>query len=286
MQTRDLPPELAAKTFEIAVRRLADDLRYGQDPSPYLGPGVDYAQSRPFVDGDSVKDIDWRMTARRGRLHVKQYETVKSTPIYLVVDTSASMVYRSTPLSKHYLATLVAGGLALAALSRLSPVGLLGGGRQLHHPVSLSRAQMFQWLAALSRAGFDEPTRLAQRIDELTETLRSRHMVIVVSDLYDPGAVPALKRLAQRHDTIVLEIEDPAQRGRLSGGLFRGVEAETGRKFTAHGRSRWFDESAERPSTALARAGIDHLLLATDRPFVAPLRRFLADRANRGRNRR
>jgi hypothetical protein len=71
----------------------------------------------------------------------------------------------------------------------------------------------------------------------------------------------------------------------LRAGLFRGVEAETGRSFVAHGRSRWF--RGGRPSgPQLKQAGVDHLLLATDRPFVAPLRRFLSDRGGLTRNTR
>ena len=61
--------ELASRPLEIAVRRLADDLRFGQDTSPYVGPGIDYVQSRPYVVGDQVRDIDWRVTApRTGRM--------------------------------------------------------------------------------------------------------------------------------------------------------------------------------------------------------------------------
>lgn len=287
MNTSDLRPELTDHEFEIAVTRLADDLRYGLDASPYLGPGIDYLQSRPFVDGDSVKDIDWRVTARTRRFHVKEYEALKCMPIYLLVDTSRSMAVSSQPLSKQFLAVLVAGGLSLAALRRQSPVGLLtGGDRELHFPPSLSRTAMFRWLHALRRREFNGRTLLGKRLDEVGGYLRSCGLVILISDLHDPGVVPAAKRLVQRHDCVVLHLEDPAERGRLRGGFFRGVEAETGRLFAASGRSRWFNGSAERPARSLRSAGIDHILLSTDRPFVAPLRRFLADRGRLTRNRR
>ena len=43
--------------LEIAVRRLADDLRYGLDASRFVGSGIDYVQSRPFVEGDPVRHV-------------------------------------------------------------------------------------------------------------------------------------------------------------------------------------------------------------------------------------
>jgi uncharacterized protein (DUF58 family) len=286
MDCRHLPEELICRPLELAVRRLADDLRYGQDASPHVGAGTDYVQSRPYIFGDPVKDIDWRVTARTERVHVKQYEALKTMPVYLLVDTSASMACSSTPVSKRQMATILAGGLGLAALHRFSPVGLIGcGGRTLNFRPSLSRSRVFQWLHELSRCGQSEPTRLGARTDQLLGMVRSTSLVVVLSDLHDPQALPAIKRLGQRHDCLVLHLEDPAERGRLRGGLFRAAEAETGRSFVAHGLSRWFRRDAS-PGHVLKSAGLDYLLLGTDRPFLGPLRRFLADRGGLVRNTR
>lgn len=289
---QDLPPERASpavleRQFEIAVQRLADDLRFGFDSSPYLGSGVDYVQSRPYVPGDSAKDIDWKVTARTQRYHIKQYESLKSTPIYLVVDTSASMAVSSRPISKYRLAVLLAGGLALAGVRRLSPVGILAGGeRSLHVEPSLSRPQVFLWLQQLRECRFDEATKLGERLEQLSGHLVSRTLVVVLSDLHDAAAVRSIKRLGARHDCVAIQLEDPAERGRLRGGLLRGVEAETGRTFVAHGRTRWFSAEDILPAVELRRASVDHLLLSTAVPFVAPLRRFLRDRGGLTRNTR
>ena len=276
---------LDGRQFAIAVRRLADSLQYGTDSSPFVGSGVEYAQSRPYEAGDPVKQIDWRVTARMGRPFIKEYEAPKQMPIYLLIDTSGSMCVTSTSMSKYAWAVQIAGGLALAALARISPVGMIDcGERDLDARPSLSRHRMFLWLHQLRHYRFDEQTTLVEKLDQLSAVLTNRAMLIVLSDLRQPEAATRLKRLAQKHDCVVLQLTDPAERGRLRAGVFRGEEAETGEAFVGHGWSRWFrddDTAAE-----LRRGGIDHLELPMNEPFLHQLRGFLRKRDCLGRGAR
>ena len=276
---------LDGRQFAIAVRRLADSLQYGTDSSPFVGSGIEYAQSRPYEAGDPVKQIDWRVTARMGRPFIKEYEAPKQMPIYLLIDTSGSMCVSSTSMSKYAWAVQIAGGLALAALARMSPVSMIGcGERALTARPSLSRHRMFLWLHQLRHYRFDEQTTLVEKLDQLSAVLTNRAMLIVLSDLRQPEAANRLKRLAQEHDCVVLQLTDPAERGRLRAGIFRGEEAETGQALVGHGWSRWFrddDTAAE-----LRRGGIDHLELPMNEPFLHRLRGFLRKRDCLGRGTR
>jgi uncharacterized protein (DUF58 family) len=269
----------------LAVRKLANGLSYGTDHSPFVGSGVEYVQSRPYQEGDSVRAIDWRVTARMRRFYVKEYESPKSMPVYLLIDTSASMAVSSQPRSKYATALYIAGGLALAALDRVSPVGVVGvGERALRVRPSLSKRRVLEWVLALRRYRFDEGTLLGQRLRELAPTLAQRSLVIALSDLHDPGAIPALKHMAQLHDCVVLQLCDPAEVLRKGAGFLRASEAETGREFTTRGGRRWSDPAEQ--AAQWRRAGVDHLLIRTDQPFAHALRHLFRSRGWVGRGTR
>jgi uncharacterized protein (DUF58 family) len=282
IETHDV---LDARQFYLAVKKLADSLSYGTDHSPFLGAGVEYVQSRPYQYGDPIKLIDWKVTARTRKVHIKEYEAPKRMPVYLLVDTSASMAISSRYPSKYETAVFLAGGLALACLDRISPVGMLGvGGRSLHVRPSLSKDQILQWLHRLQTFRYDEPTSLGTRLIELTSSLTQRVLAIVLSDMHDPSALPALRRMAQEHDCAVMQLRDPAEERLRGVGFVRATEAETGRPFVVRGRLRGFDPSVVEDE--LKRAGVDCLLIRTDQPYVSRVRHYFKHRNLLGRGAR
>ena len=273
------------RQFEIGIRRLADSLSYGTDHSRFLGSGIEYVQSRPYEAGDPVRNIDWRVTARTDKFYIKEFESTKRMPCYLLFDTSASMTISSHAKSKYATALHIAGGLAFACLDRVSPVGIVGVGESgLRMRPSLSKAQIMQWLTGLCRFRYDESTSLARQIRELSPSLTQRVLIIVLSDLHDAEALLALKRLVQLHDLVVLQFQDPAEEGVRGSGFVRAREAETGQDFVSRGGRGRLDQDLV--NRELRRSGIDHLRIRTDRPYVHALRHFFEARGVLGRTAR
>lgn len=270
--------QLAHADFEMVARRLADDLAFGADASLFVGSGLEYAQSRPYEPGDSIRQFDWRLTAKTGKPYVKQYETLKRIAVYLVIDTSSSMSVASIPFSKHDMAIWIASAIGLVAQRRLSPVAVVGGGqRETRLEPSLAQGDLWRAIEPLRVQAQAEQTNLADRVRSLEPRLSRSSILVVISDLHDPDISSSLKHAAQKHDVIVLHLEDPAERRSLRAGFFRGIEAETGRMFLGGGRSKW--QGRPQIVQELIGAGVSYLHLRSDLPFIPPLRYFLASRA-------
>jgi len=275
------PDELARGDFEMVVRRLADDLAFGMDLSRFIGSGLEYAQSRPYSPGDPIKMMDWKITARLGKPFVKEYDTPKRTNVFIVVDTSASMGISSAMITKHDLAVWIASAIGLIAQRRMSPVGVIGGGeRETRLNPSLNRADLWQALDPLRASNLSEGTRLTDRLGDLDLRAKRSSVFIVISDLHDPDAIPAIRHASQKHDCVAIHLMDPAERGRLRAGFFRGQEAESGRSFVSHGGCAWGRDGEV--AADFARCATSYLRLQTDQPFIAPLRHFLSFRPMMG----
>jgi uncharacterized protein (DUF58 family) len=269
------------RQFEFEIKLLADSLSFGGDASRYLGSGLEYAQSRQYEPGDPVKLIDWRVTARTGKTFVKEYEAARQVPIYLAVDTSASMCISSVENSKYYWAVRLAAGIAQAALERLSPVGLIAGGdRDLRVTPSLSSQSLLQWAEQLRQHDFREQTQLSDRLRTLAASLKVRSLVFVLSDLHDPAALEVMELLAANHELVVLWLQDPAEAQLPRSGIFRAREAETGTRAVLHGRTKLKTSAQIRES--LVQSGIEFLHLPIAEPVLPRVRYFLKHRKSLG----
>jgi uncharacterized protein (DUF58 family) len=282
------PPEgLARGDFDLVVRRLADDMVFGTDASLFVGGGLEYASSRPYQIGDSVRLLNWRLTARTGRPYVRQYEALKRIAVYIVVDTSASMSVGSTSRSKHDIAVWMASALGLIAQRRMSPVAIVGAGeRTVPITPSLIRNDLWRAIEPLRLGDVSEQTHLGERLERLTMRAGRRSVFVVISDLHDPAAIGALRHAAQKHDCMVIHTQDPAEITPLRAGFYRGQEAETGRGFFGWGKKSAVEAHRVAETHAeLLRCGVDYLAVRTDESFIGPLRHFLASRgaAMRGR---
>ncbi len=123
------PASLAALgNLEFVARAVVEGFLIGLHRSPHRGFSVEFAENRPYVPGDDIRHMDWRMYGRSDRYYIKQYEEETNLRAYLALDTSRSMAWSSAPgriLSKLDYARLVAASLAYLLLRQGDATGLL-----------------------------------------------------------------------------------------------------------------------------------------------------------------
>ena len=87
---RELPAQLL-KQLEFKVLRKLDGFLFGDYTGLFYGPSLDLAEVREYQPGDEVRRIDWNVTARTNKLHVRQYREEREITGWLIVDLSPSM---------------------------------------------------------------------------------------------------------------------------------------------------------------------------------------------------
>jgi uncharacterized protein (DUF58 family) len=77
--------------LELLARQVVEGFITGLHQSPFHGFSVEFAEHRLYNNGESVKNIDWKLLARTDKLFVKQFEEETNLRCYLLLDTSSSM---------------------------------------------------------------------------------------------------------------------------------------------------------------------------------------------------
>ena len=93
-----LAKDIIKRVREIQVRtgRQVADVLAGQYVSVFKGQGIEFNEVRPYLPGDDIRTIDWRVTARTGSAHTKLFREERERPVLVIVDQRNSMFFGST----------------------------------------------------------------------------------------------------------------------------------------------------------------------------------------------
>lgn len=261
----------------------------GAHRSRLRGRGMDYRESRHYQPGDDIRTMDWRITARAGRAHVKVFDEERERPVVLLVDLGASMFFASRGVFKSVQAARLAALIGWSAIAHGDRIGALifgPGGHQELPPTAGRRGQMQLIRALLAAtdpiAGLattaPEPTlapppaALTTALIRLRRVARPGSLVVLLSDFYGRDADTArhLGRLARHSELVAIQIVDPLEQappppGRypISDGrghaLLDTLDRGTRSRYTAH-----FAAHHAAVQALIATAGCPLLRCATD----------------------
>lgn len=296
---RETPDRLLRRMQWAVLQPLATRLG-GDERSLIRGAGMELSEVREYQPGDDVRHIDWNITARTERPYVREAQTERALEVWLILDLSASIDWGTAECLKRDRAiefAAVAGQLLGKRGNRIG--ALLFADRPLAlAPPGAGRAHLLRLLGALrdeARQARPGATDLAAALLKAETVLRRRAVVLVVSDfLVQDGWQPVLRRLAQRHEVIAVQLSDPREAEIPDVGLLTLEDPETGAQLTVNTRDRKLRErfraaaqaQAEHIRAGLVGGGVDHLALSTDAALLPALVRFLAARRLRRATRR
>lgn len=290
-------PEVTAqlKRIELSTRGLVESLFSGEYHSIFKGRGLEFSDVREYQPGDDVRAIDWNVTARRGRLFIKELVEERQLTALVVVDLSASKAFGTGEKPNAHIAAEVAAILALAATSNNDRVGLLLVTDRVEWYVPPDTGRRHALRLVLEILAFNPEgrgTRLSEGIGFAEKVLRQRTTVFIVSDFLtstaaDPQLPHAMRKLAWDHDVVPIRLTDPATSELPNVGMLAVTDPETGRRHVVN-TSRRKIRDAHRERAVQARAVVDGIFrdlqldvvdIDTTEEYLPPLLGFFRARA-------
>ncbi|MEM6981193.1 MAG: DUF58 domain-containing protein, partial [Planctomycetota bacterium] len=201
-----LRPEVTTRIrrLELTARRVVEGFLSGMHRSPYFGQSIEFLQHRPYVAGDELRHIDWKVYARQDRLHVKQYEEETNLRLQLVLDCSGSMNYGRGDQNKFDFACSLAASLGYLALRQKDAAGLYAFDTQIRDsvPARSNQHQLHRMLNAMGTAAVEGETDLSMVARQVSAIIPRGGVVCVISDLLGMQSIsPGLQILrSQGHD--------------------------------------------------------------------------------------
>jgi uncharacterized protein (DUF58 family) len=233
---RLVSPESLAKLhhLEVAARIVVEGLQTGAHRSPHKGHSVDFADHRPYVPGDDLRHLDWKVLGRSDRLVLKRYEAETDLACELAIDGSASMSYQGerSSMSKYRYASILAATMAHLVLGQQDRVGLMLFSEQAVREIPAARQGQLERvchaLEAHTPAGGTDPRK---GLEHLNAPSVPKGLVVFISDfLADTDSIArAVDRLAHRgHDVALVWVLDPDEvdLGVATVSRFEGLESE------------------------------------------------------------
>jgi len=295
---RFLPPETLAKLgrCELSARGVVEGFISGRHKSPFKGFSVEFAEHRQYTPGDDLRNLDWRVLARKDRYFIKQYIDETNMRVTLLLDASGSMAYAGDeaaprdgrPLSKLAYAQYIAAMLGYLLVNQQDAAGLVTFDTALrtYLPARARASQVRSILETLDQTEPGGETALAKIFHDIAERIPRRGMVVILSDLYDDPAalIQALHHFRyRRHEVLLFHIvaEEELTFPFESYTKFQDLECSDNRlpidprtiRATYLTRMRAFLDEIE---AACGRLKIDYVRMNTRVPYDQALAEYLS----------
>jgi uncharacterized protein (DUF58 family) len=209
--------------IELLARQVVEGFITGLHQSPFHGFSVEFAEHRLYNDGESVKNIDWKLFARTDKLFIKQFEEETNLRCYLLLDTSSSMNFPDKGINKLQFSVYAVASLMYLFKRQRDAFGLGLFSDKLNW-ISQARstsAHLFHLYSQLEKA-YDSPksnatTNITDVLHHIAEEIHKRSMIVIFSDMlenqYNDEKLSSLFAAIQhlkynKHEVIIFNVND------------------------------------------------------------------------------
>jgi len=290
----------SAKGFSFLPKQPVHSLLAGRHASRLRGRGLEFEELRRYHEGDDVRAIDWRATARLGEPQLRVYTEERDRPVILLVDQRLSMFFGSRGAMK----SVVAAEAAALAAWRVTSLGDRVGGIVFSENVlgeirprarQAAIGPLFAAIVRANRALKADDSRAAEpglfnvALSNALRLLSHDGLLVLITDAAGANAetVRLVTEITAHNDVLCLFVFDPLEE--MLPDIGRVVVAEAGRQIeiqssSAGLRSRFAAGFAQRRSAIEGfsrRHAIPMLPLSTERDTMAQLQEMLGRRLAR-----
>ena len=282
------------RKIEIKTRGLSNEIFAGKYHTAFRGRGMSFSEVREYRAGDDVRDIDWNVTARSSKPHIKIYEEERELTMMLLVDVSGSRMFGTTERMKKNVITEIAAVLAFSAAQNNDKVGCIFFSDKVEKFIPPKKGKSHILMIIRELISFEPEssrTAISEAVRFMSNVSKKRCTTFILSDFMnsprDKAALEdALKIAGSKHDLVGIRVYDRREAELPDVGIVELQDAETGGKVWLDTSSRsvrehyarsW-EERSEAINELLRRNRIDTAMISTDGDYVVELIKLFKQR--------
>ncbi len=210
-------------SFRLLPRLKSGTTLSGRHNSLFRGRGLNFEELRHYRPGDDIRNLDWKVTLRTGRPHVRSYTEEKDRNVIICIDQRSAMFFASVQMMKSVVAAEVAAMCGWRALKDGDRVGFIiaANNALFYSKAQRSQNDLLKQLKRLSQA--NQSLNVASTDSEkvsfdqwiaLLKRVKLRHSTLIfISDWRDceEQHLDYLKQLQLHNDLLAIMVSDPLE---------------------------------------------------------------------------
>ena len=292
--TRFINPQVLHQigSLQLIAKTVVEGFIAGLHRSPYHGFSLDFAEYREYSPGDDVRRVDWNVYGRTDRFYVKKYEGETNAQVYILLDVSKSMAFKSQQLSKLDYARYLVASLAYFSMRQRDATGFISFNSRIrdHTPARVRQGHFFAILQHLEGLRSDEKTNLERAMEDFARITRRKGLVILISDFYqEVSEIIKSLRFFQYHGNDVIlfhildpvELEIPLEKASTLEDMETADHVSYVPEYSRTAYLQLLRDHVRQLRRECREGSIDYELLNTEQPLDRALHRYLSTRQRR-----